>query len=106
MKFPVIVFTAVALATAVVSTVHAQPYDRGYEHRDRDRIGGDRNWGDRDWQNRWQWRCQRDYDWCRRTCWHDEYGFLRCRQDPDDRFDWRDYDFYRRSYHDYYGRRP
>lgn len=103
MRFPVLLLTLVTLATGLAATAHAQPYDRDRPYDWRDRWSRDRD--DRDWSDRWRWRCQRDPDWCRRLCWRDEYGF-RCRHDEDDRYDWRSYWLYQRSYHDYYGRRP
>lgn len=105
MKFPVIAFALTTLATAMVVSAHSQPYprpdpDRAYSDRYNDRNHGP----EAGWEDRWRWRCERDPEWCRRLCWRDEYNYLRCRHDDDDRYDWRDYWLYHRSYQDYYGR--
>lgn len=113
MKLPVLLATAVLASTVMVaSSVHSQPpvypYHDYYDHRDYDRYGryGDRDRDGVEWGDRWRWRCQRDPDWCHRDCWTDYYGFLRCRHDDDDRYDWRQFWLYQRGYRDYYGRHP
>ena len=91
---------AALAAICVAQPAFAQPpYDNRGDWRDQYRDNDRGDW-DRgvDWHERWRWRCQRDSYWCRRMCWRDQYGFLQCSRDEDDRFDWRRYDWWRQRY--------